>query len=233
LWILSGAILFAGVVAGGSRAGSVIVLAEVPAVIALAARRGKVRARTALLLVSGIVGLIAMWSFLAGWDLLYARFTEGSIVADMRWPVMRSSLAMLRDRAWTGVGYGAWPLVYPAYALYDDGTWVNQAHCDWLQWACEGGLPGLILAVWAIAALWKGLLRSVWGVGFIAVLCHAMVDYPFQQLPVFATFLYCAALLAALDGERSRASDPAGNSSDSPKSIELVQVEFRTPTAHG
>jgi O-antigen ligase len=48
---------------------------------------------------------------------------------------------MAREKPWTGFGLGIWPTVYPANALYDDGTFVNEAHNDWLQWAVEGGVP--------------------------------------------------------------------------------------------
>jgi hypothetical protein len=29
--------------------------------------------------------------------------------------------------------------VYPAFATFDPGVIVNQAHSDWLQWTAEGG----------------------------------------------------------------------------------------------
>jgi O-antigen ligase len=78
--------------------------------------------------------------------------------------------------------------VYPQYALIDQGTWVNQAHNDWIQWAAEGGLPLvvtlLVVAVWAI---WRGL-NTPWGLGVLLVLAHAWVDYPFSRPMLAAWF---------------------------------------------
>ena len=81
---------------------------------------------------------------------------------------------------------GCWPAAYPAFATFDPGAMVNQAHTDWLQWTAEGGLPVgiamLSLALWAI----RPAIRSIWGIGVIAVLIHAAFDYPFSRPAVGA-----------------------------------------------
>jgi O-antigen ligase len=85
-----------------------------------------------------------------------------------------------------GWGLGCWPAVYPAFATFDPGAIVNQAHCDWLQWTAEGGLPVgvamLSLVVWAL----RPATRSIWGIGVIAVFLHAAFDYPFSRPAVGA-----------------------------------------------
>jgi O-antigen ligase len=98
-----------------------------------------------------------------------------------------------------GVGLGAWPAVYPQFATFDIGLFVNQAHCDWLQWTAEGGIPLLLAYLSLTALLLRPLLRSVWGIGFLTVLAHAAIDYPFHQLPAFTTLLFCAAFAASQD----------------------------------
>jgi len=196
LMVVVAGILFGSEVAGGSRVGSIILMAEIPAVLWLSQRRGLLSGRTALVYTLAFTSAITLWSYFAGWDNLATRFGEDPW-ADQRWPMMRSSIQMFKDHFWLGVGYGAWPVAYPQYATFDIGMLVNQAHCDWLQLACEGGILGLGLFVWSIASLLRGLLRSVWGVGFLGVLCHAILDFPFQHGPAFTVFLFCAALLAA------------------------------------
>jgi hypothetical protein len=197
LMVIAAGILFASEVAGGSRVGTIILTAEIPLVLWLSYRSRLLSGRATLLYTFAFTSTITLMSFLAGWDYLFTRFGQ-DLGSDLRWPVMNSSFHMLADHFWLGVGYGAWPVVYPRYATFDSGLFVNQAHCDWLQITCEGGILGLGLFVWSIGALYKGLLRSVWGVGFLGVLCHAVLDFPFQHRPAFTVFLFSAAMLAAM-----------------------------------
>jgi O-antigen ligase len=128
-------------------------------------------------------------------------------LSDLRFPIIGSTAAMIARFPVWGCGLGAWPAVYPEFALFDIGLQVNQAHCDWLQWAAEGGVPLLLAFVILAALLGRPLVRSVWGVGFLAVLMHASMDYPFHQLPAFTALLFCTAIVAA---ETAR-SDPEPN----------------------
>lgn len=222
LMLMVAGILFASEVAGASRTGTFVLIAEMPLVLLFSHLRGMLSGRTALLFSLAFVGAVTLWSFLAGWDYLLARLGEDPWT-DLRWPVIRSSFQMLKDHVWVGVGYGAWPAVYPQYATFDNGYVVNQAHCDWLQIACEGGIPGLGFFVWSIAALLKGLLRSVWGLGFLGVLGHAIFDFPFQHRPAFTVFLFCAALLAAEGAAHSSRRHRATS-----RSPELPAAPFQT-----
>ena len=54
---------------------------------------------------------------------------------------------MIAAHPWFGVGLGAWPTVYPSYAIADFGVFANQAHSDWLEWTAEGGLPLGLVAI--------------------------------------------------------------------------------------
>lgn len=140
---------------------------------------------------------------MAGWADLWERLAGVDPLADLRWPLMRSTWEMAMAHPWTGTGLGAWPEVYPEYARFDIGLYANQAHCDWLQWAAEGGMVMAVLLAGLLAAWTPALVRSVWGVGFLVVCVHGAMDYPFHQLPAFTTFLFAAAALAALDGEEA------------------------------
>jgi O-antigen ligase len=91
------------------------------------------------------------------------------------------------------------------FALYDDGTWVNQAHNDYLEWAAEGGIPYafvmLVLIGWSI----RPAVRSIWGIGLLAMCLHALVDYPFARLGTCAWFFAMAAMLAVQEKSKSSA----------------------------
>ena len=198
LWVFVAAALFASVVAAGSRAGSAICLALLIALPLLAYLRGVISgrslARVTMVSAASACALVAV----VGWQTIWERLQEPNPYS-LRADLNRSSAAMVRERPLTGFGLGTWPAAYPGYALYDDGTFVNQAHDDWAQWAVEGGIP-LFLTMLAVAAmLAPQALRSLWGMGLIAVFVHAAVDYPFEQRPALAAYFF--ALMGVLAAE--------------------------------
>jgi O-antigen ligase len=214
LWILVAAALFACVVAGGSRSGSILCLALLLLLPLIAFVRGRMRTRT--LARVAILGLASATVLVAvvGWEKIWERLQEPHPYA-LRANLVRSSLAMVRDHPLTGFGLGAWSSAYPAYARYDDGTFVNQAHNEWVQWAAEGGVPFFLLMLIAIVWLARPAWRSLWGLGLMAVFVHALIDYPFEQRPALAAYFF--ALAGALAAERnSSISSPGGSSPAGP-----------------
>jgi O-antigen ligase len=198
LWILLAAAMFAAVVAGGSRAGSAICLALLIAVPALAYVRGVISGRSvARVLVLGAASAGALVA-VVGWQTIWERLQEPNPYS-LRADLNRSSLAMVRDRPVAGFGLGTWSSAYPKYALYDDGTFVNQAHNDWAQWAVEGGVPLFLAMLFVVGMLVPRAVRSLWGMGLMAVFVHAGVDYPFEQRPALAAYFF--ALVGVLAGE--------------------------------
>ena len=205
LWVLVAAALFASVVAAGSRAGVILSLLEF-AVIPVAAFAhgwipGRALARVALLSAAAGAALVAV----AGWETIWKRFAESNPYA-LRADLVRSSLTMARERPLLGFGLGTWSAAYPAYARFDDGSFVNQAHNDWVQWADEGGLPLLLAMIAAAALLARPAACSLWGLGLMAVFLHAVVDYPFEQRPALAAFFF--AMAGALVTSLSERSSP-------------------------
>lgn len=198
LWVLIAAALFAAVVAGGSRAGSAICLALLITLPLFAYARGAISGRSLTrVIVLGAASVCALVA-VAGWQTIWDRLQEPNPYS-LRADLNRSSLAMVRDRPLAGFGLGTWPSAYPKYALYDDGTFVNQAHDDWAQWAVEGGVPMFLAMLAVVAMLAPAAARSLWGMGIIAVFIHAAVDYPFEQRPALAAYLF--ALMGALAAE--------------------------------
>jgi O-antigen ligase len=174
------AVLLAALVVSASRAGLLIGFIEVLGVLLLLhlqkSNTGQ-RIRFAALTLAVATGVLTL---IVGFETASARFSsEPLTVGRVQFAV--STLHMIAAHPWVGWGLGCWPAVYPAFATFDPGVIVNQAHSDWLQWIAEGGLPVgfamLGLALWGI----RPAIRSIWGIGVLAVLIHALFDYPFSR----------------------------------------------------
>ena len=106
--------------------------------------------------------------------------------------VSQTSLEMTQKGPLTGYGLGTWPTVYPMFAHFDDGLFMNQAHNDWFQWAAEGGMGFLALLLCFGVAVSIPAFRSDWGVGVPGVLMLCFVDYPLQK-PAVSLVLFAVA----------------------------------------
>jgi O-antigen ligase len=204
-------IMAASVVSAASRTGCLLVLLEIGVVPWLVMRRRGVEPRRRVQIVTQLLafGLIAI--LIVGWGALSDRL--GLLQPYMvRRDLLISSYHMFLDRPWFGFGLGAWPIVYPAYALYDDGTLVNQAHNDWAQWAVEGGLPLIALLAAFAGMLVRRTWRCIWGLGVLAIFLHCFVDYPMQQRPALVGWFFALSGAAAGAGaERaSRSAETPG-----------------------
>jgi O-antigen ligase len=200
------AAMLASVVAAGSRAGSVLMCAEVAAALLVAWRRGMAPPATVARGLAAFAAIAVLFSAIVSWQPLRQRFAELDPYAQRR-EFLVSSLAMLRDRPGMGFGLGNWARAYPQYALFDDGNYVNQAHNDWAQWAVEGGVPffAILLALAAMAA--PSAVRSVWGIGLVSVWVHCLVEYPLQQRPGIGAWFFVLLGVVAASRRRSHTGE--------------------------
>jgi O-antigen ligase len=205
------AAMLASVEAAGARAGTILMCAEVAAVLVAAWRRGTTPARLVARGFAVFATVAVLFTAIAGWQVLRLRFMNDRDPFGGRREFLASSVAMVKDRPAMGFGLGNWPRAYPAYALFDDGTYVNQAHNDWMQWAVEGGLPFLAMLLWLAGMVLPAAWKSVWGIGLVSLWVHCLVDYPMQQRPaVGAWFFALLGLMAAGRAGRGR-PDPEGS----------------------
>ena len=195
LYAVIAATLFGSVVAGGSRTGTILCLAEILLIPIVSLWRKTIDGGMFARVVLTSLAAVAVLTGVVGWEPLWERLQEPHPYS-LRKDLVLSSIAMVRDHSLTGFGLGTWPEAYPGYARFDDGTYVNQAHNDWIQWAAEGGVPFLgvmlVIAGWSVGPA----VRSLWGAGILCVWLHALIDYPMQQRPALAAFFF--ALLGAL-----------------------------------
>jgi O-Antigen ligase len=179
------AVLLTAVVVSASRGGLIIASAEIVCVLVLSHLRKPAAGRKIGLLALVLVGVTAILALIVGFETVSERFSSEALTLG-RLQFAISTLHMIAVHPLIGWGLGCWPAAYPAFATFDAGAIVNQAHCDWLQWTAEGGLPVgvamLSLALWGL----RPAIQSIWGIGVIAVLIHAAFDYPFSRPAVGA-----------------------------------------------
>jgi O-antigen ligase len=188
--------MFASVIASASRAGTVLASGEILAVVVLMWVRGRTSGRAIGQSLLKLAILFVLFTCVAGWQSVWIRFWAPDPLA-VRRELAISSLHMIAAHPWFGVGLGAWPTVYPHYAIVDAGAFANQAHNDWLQWIAEGGLPfGVVMAGLFFWCLRAGF-RTVWGLGAAAVFLHALVDYPFSRPALGSWSILILAMLAS------------------------------------
>ena len=138
--------------------------------------------------------------------------------------------ALTREATWQGAlaywplgsGLGSYAWVFPRFQAPEVGRyWLDLAHNDYLQLLMETGLLGLAAMMLALALVGRRALqlaragRGRWssadrlavacGLGLLATLLHAWVDYPFR---IPANAMLAACLLGVL--LRETPAEPVG-----------------------
>ena len=192
-WVYAGVVtlMYGSVVASGSRAGIALATAELAVLLFVALWCG------AKLRMLAILAGVILFAVVAGSQSVWQRFGAPDSYG-MRRAFHESALAMARARPVTGFGLGTWTSAYPTYAVADFGVVANHAHSEWGQWAAEGGwgVVALMLVLFGLAVRYSA--RNTWAIGLVAVLLHALIDYPMVRLGLgcwwFTLFGLCAGL---------------------------------------
>ncbi len=182
------AMILAGAITAGSRAGVTLIFSELLVFLGLVLYRRRLEAKTILLIFGGLALMVTTAAAIAGTDRIEAHFRDKPYA--IRRQLLDSTLQMIAERPWTGHGMGTWRAIYPHAATFDMALLANEAHNDWAQWTSDGGIPFLLLM--AILVLWtaRPAVQSVWGLGVLSVMAHSLVDYPIRE-PVLS-FLWFA-----------------------------------------
>lgn len=204
LYAVVGGTLYASVIGSASRAGSVLCTAEVLAVIVI----GLIRLRNAdtgrpsrfAMSMLAIVPVIAIvFTIVVGWERVWLRFQQQDPYT-IRREFLVAVVDMARQRPLTGFGLDTFPAVYQRYAIKDFPFYANHAHNDWAEFAADGGIPFLLLILVPFLVAVPSSIRNPWGLGLVAVMLHACVDYPFPR-PAVSGWMF--ALLGLLYPTRS------------------------------
>lgn len=84
------------------------------------------------------------------YERLASVFTKVDTSTEMRMAFWESTIAMIQDHPFLGIGWGAYYLVYPEYDFYLQGApvLIVHAHNLYLNYAAEIGLPGALAFMW-------------------------------------------------------------------------------------
>jgi hypothetical protein len=224
--VMAGA-LYASVIGAASRAGTILCTGELLALltIGLFLRKRTVQNLQArsITAVVAVVPLVAiLFTAIVGWQPVWQRFQQHDPYL-MRREFLVPTIDMAKRRPLTGYGLGTFPDVYPRYAIEDFPFYVNHAHCDWAEFAADGGFPFLLLVLIPFVAVIPKAIRNPWGLGLIAVMLHACVDYPFPRPAVSGwIFAMLGLVYMARTSERQE-----GGTIDSGGPHRPVVLEFR------
>lgn len=203
----------------------VILLAAV--CLAMTYARG---AALTIALILAIYGMIRDWRVLAGVAViggglllldsaLYTRvvsvFTQMDTSMEMRLALWDSSVQMIADHPFLGIGWGAYWMVYPAYDFYLEGAEVLivHAHNMYLNFAVEIGIVGALAFFWYFfgtmlraflsaakdtGGFRQGLMLGL-ALALLSIALNGVTDYVLFNIPSSMLFYLLAAMVAVGD----------------------------------
>jgi len=232
---LAATVLGGAVLASLSRGGLVALLGGKACLMVLALWRG-----TAGLRMAVIALLLLLGAVLIGLSLRHADI--GERIASLRNPLATTSLQERLDawraaiRIWqsyplVGAGPNAFRVVYPQHRHTSARDARDFAENEYVQWFCESGLAGTVIALLIIVTFCRqafrrlsqqsdaeALMLAAAAVAALAVAAtHALVDFPLH-LPLYAL------TLAMLAGMLASGADAPGNGSPWPSAVGLLML---------
>jgi O-antigen ligase len=152
--------------------------------------------------------------FLAGIASLAVLVSAGLSASDRTSVTIRADIwshtaHVIGEHGIAGSGLGTFPAVYrlsedPATV---ERTFVNHAHNDYMEFALEAGIPGIVLTL-LFLLWWCSRAFAIWRspdaaemaraacVASAAVLLHSLVDYPLRTAAIATVTAMALALMA-------------------------------------
>ncbi len=158
-------------------------------------------------------GVFFLYGGIIGFGEILLRFKNIPENAGSRIDIWLDGLKAFSNHLLTGMGWGNYPYVEGLYRIHlIDTQRAGHVHCDYLEWAVELGLPGIVFLTTLLWLPWwkftKNLLSHrnhldyaltlrIAGIlsGMLALLTHAFVDFPFH---IPAIFFFFAIMLGML-----------------------------------
>ncbi len=155
------AAMLGAILLSGSRGGLfAAVVGLAPVVAAAALGRGAVRSGVAAVLIAGVLAVSAGLFFWVDPDTLPSRFRD-PVESSLRVPLWKDSFSILSDFQATGVGPGAFAVVYPSRQTFPAPFRFPYAESDLVCFAVERGAAGLLLLAAIVAASIARVLKGL------------------------------------------------------------------------
>lgn len=198
-YVLGGGLLYGSVIGSASRAGAALCTAEllVLMVIGLVKLRrpdSELPTRSTAAMILMVPVLAAIFTLAVGWERVWQRFQQNDPYL-VRKEFMLAAVDMAVHRPLIGYGLGTFPEVYQRYAIKDFPFYANHTHNDWAEFAADGGFPFMLLVLIPFVAIVPTAIRNPWGLGLVAIMLHACVDFPFPRPAVSGWLFMLLALL--------------------------------------
>jgi len=169
-----------------------------------------------LLLVTvavSILGIVVHESFMARFLSIRGMFNPADSSVALRWALWESTLAMISEHPWIGLGWGSYRFVYPEYDFFvqNEAVIIYHGHNTLLSLAAEIGIPGMLCfaiawgmgAVKALVAMNKATrMQKGFFLGLVLALlgmaAFSLTDHVLFNIQVTAVFWVLLALAASL-----------------------------------
>ncbi|MBB3912717.1 O-antigen ligase family protein [Sphingomonas desiccabilis] len=203
----AGAFLTLVVLLTGSRTGTVLLLPVFAVGAVLLAGRGRVSRRT---LLGGSGVLLALAALVMVNPMLRRTADRFFFEQDARVDLWTDSYFAVEQTWPLGAGLGSFvPVFLTAERLEAvDPSYPNRAHNDYLEFALEAGLPGLVLLAFVFGAVVWRVRKHLAAGGVVALhatfaamvitlfALHSIVDYPMRSMSLAVIAAMAIALLA-------------------------------------
>ncbi len=110
--------------------------------------------RRELLFGSGLLAFLTFFSYeslVPRFRSILAMFNPTDSSVALRWALWESTMAMVKEHPWLGLGWGSYRFVYPEYDFFvqNPDVIIYHGHNSLLSIAAEIGIPGMIFFAFA------------------------------------------------------------------------------------
>lgn len=172
-----------------------------------------------------VVGFAAQEAFLTRLLSIRGMFNSADSSVALRWALWESTLAMVEEHPWLGLGWGSYRFVYPEYDFFvqNPDVIIYHGHNTLLSLAAEIGIPGMLCfaVAWGMATV-RSLLAMHFAdrpkkgaylglaLALLGMAAFSLTDHVLFNIQVTAVFWVLLALASAVPVRGKRTETEMG-----------------------